>query len=119
MSCECVHLVSHRGGSAGLAVFNVFISNVKEHPGRIVKHPITRAGEGREVMERGTRRMESLTKKTRAGWQRVSKCTWRGNQSNSAPLQKEGVGKAGPCMGWRALSPPNSHEVAGPLVVGW
>lgn len=82
-----------------MALFNVFISNVKEHAGRIVKHQIARAGEGREVIERGTQRTESLAKKRRAGQQMVSKCTWRDNQSDSASLQEEGVWKAGPCTG--------------------
>lgn len=73
-------------GSTSLALFNIFISNVKEHAGGIVKHQITRVGGGREVIERGTQRMESLGKKSRAGWQRVSKCTWRDKWSDSASL---------------------------------
>lgn len=96
-SCEGVCSVSHGRGSTSLALFNIFISNVKEHAGAIVKHRITRAGGGREVVERGTQRMEGFGKKSRAGWQRASKCTWRDKQSDSASLQEEGVWEDEPC----------------------
>jgi len=91
--------VSRGGGSAGLALLNIFISNVKEHAGRIVKYQIARAGGGREEIERGTQRMESLAKRKRAERQRASKCICRDSQSCSASLQKERAWKAEPWTG--------------------
>ena len=52
----------------------------------------TGAGEWREVIERGSQRMEN----SRAGWQRLSKCIWREKQSHSTSLPEVGVWKAKP-----------------------
>lgn len=52
----------------------------------------TGAGEWREVIGRGSQRMEN----SRAGWQRLSKCIWREKQSHSTSQPEEGVWKAKP-----------------------